>query len=100
MKNLKALEAANKFHQLAKTASRSGGMWISAAGGTANVIAGVIARAVGVSFEEAYHALDASGGANWYADLAYQQPWAVDYLPEHPRWDADLIARAACRAVA
>lgn len=96
----KAKSVAAKFHSLAAIASANGGLWVSAAGGTANVVAGEISRATGVSFEEAHQLLDITGGENWYEELAYQQPWPINHIPEEPRWDARVIARAACRFAA
>lgn len=51
-----ALVAAARFHSLAATASRNGGLWVSAGGGTANVVAGIIARATAVSNPGTHHA--------------------------------------------
>lgn len=99
--NTSTLIAAARFHALAATAAANGGFWVSAAGGTANVVAGEIARATGVTFEDAHHALDVTGGEGWYAEMAYAQPWAIDaWHDDVPgRWDARTIARAACRPV-
>ncbi len=94
------IAAAARFHSLAAVAAANGGFWVSFAGGTANVVAGEIARATGASFEEAHHALAITGGENWYAEMAYAQPWPLgawhDDVPG--RWDARTIARAACRS--
>jgi len=89
---------AKKFHSLAATAARNGGFWVSAGGGTANVVAGEISRATGVTFEDAHIALDVTGGPDWYADMAQAQPWPMGIPPEFIRWDARLIARAAIRS--
>lgn len=99
--NTNALIAAARFHALAGTAAANGGFWVSAGGGTANVVAGEISRSTGASFEEAHHALDVTGGEDWYSSLAYAQPWAIDaWHDDTPgRWDARTIARAACRPV-
>ena len=99
--NANALIAAARFHALARTAAANGGFWVSAGGGTANVVAGEIALATGASFAEARHALDVTGGEDWYSSLAYAQPWAIDaWHDDVPgRWDARTIARAACRPV-
>lgn len=101
-----AAAAARKFFRLAEAAAQHGGFWVSAAGGTANVVAGTIARRFGISFEEALRLLDETGrewgGDGWYATLAYIQPfpwdagWGDDVPPG--RFDARTIARAACRA--
>ena len=99
--NTNALIAAARFHALAASAAANGGFWVSAGGGTANVVAGEIARATGAPFDEALHALDVTGGEDWCARLAYAQPWAVDAWHDGVpgRWDARTIARAACRPV-
>ncbi len=104
--NTNALVAAARFHALAATAAANGGFWVSAAGGTANVVAGEIARATGASFEEARHALDITGGEGWYCALADAQPFGCGVIPFddergewYCRWDARTIARAACRPV-
>ena len=108
MTNTNALIAAARFHALAVTAAANGGFWVSAGGGTANVIAGEIARATGVTFVDALHALDVTGreawGDDWYGALAAAQPFGYGVIPfdDHLnewycRWDARTIARAACR---
>lgn len=110
--NTRSLIAAARFHSLAACAAAHGGFWVSAAGGTANVVAGEIARATGVSFEDAHRALDATaevawGDHDWYNAMAAAQPWPVATIPFdderdewYCRWDARTIARAACRSVA
>jgi hypothetical protein len=51
-------------------------MWVSAAGGTANVLAGEISRFTGSSYEEAHNALDVAGGPDWYDELpAHSNPF-------------------------
>ncbi len=99
--NINALIAAARFHALAATAAANGGFWVSAGGGTANVVAGEIARATGAGFAEAHRALDLTGGEDWYAEMAYAQPWAIgawhDDVPG--RWDVCVVAKAACRPV-
>ena len=107
-----ALIAAARFHSLAVTAAANGGFWVSAAGGTANVVAGEIARSTGVSFENAHRALDATAGQvwgedpDWYGSMAAAQPFGYGVIPFdderdewYCRWDARTIARAACRPV-
>ena len=96
--NARILTAAARFHALAQTASQTGGMWVSAGGGTANVVAGTIARDCAVSFDDAMRALDVTGGPDWYSDLAWAQPWRPDaWFEDIPgRWDARTVARAAC----
>lgn len=54
--------AATRFHRLAAVAAANGGFWVSAGGGTANVVAGEISRATGASFDEAMAALNETGG--------------------------------------
>ena len=100
--NTNALIAAARFHALAATAAANGGFWVSAGGGTANVVAGEISRATGASFDEAHHALNITAGSeDWYSDLAYAQPWAIDaWHDDTPgRFCASIIAKAACRPV-
>ena len=100
--NTNAMIAAARFHSLAATAAANGGFWVSAGGGTANVVAGEIARATGADFDEAHRALDlTASGEDWYTELAYAQPWAIDaWHDDVPgRWDARTIAKAACRPV-
>ena len=100
------LIAAARFFSLAETAAANGGFWVSAAGGTANVVAGVISSATGVSYEDAHHALDVMGrevlGDNWYQQLAEAQPWPMNDLDsaDGARWNARTIARAAARFTA
>ena len=97
---------AARFHSLAACAARNGGFWVSAGGGTANVVAGELARATGATFEDAHRALDILGREVWGTEEWYQAmaeyngwpaPWASD--PDEMRWDARTIARAACRSV-
>jgi hypothetical protein len=96
-----AFIAADKFFNLAIAAAKNGGFWVSAAGGTASVVAGEIARATGVDFVGACQALDSMGkeylGEDWYSELAWMQPGYDD--PEELRWDAREIAREACMVV-
>ena len=102
-----AAKTAEKFHRLAVVAAKNGGFWVSAGGGTARVVAGVIARATGVSFEEAMTALDEAAPkvwgrpGGWYIAMAESQPWPVAYVPEpeEARWDARQLARYACQLV-
>jgi hypothetical protein len=98
------LIAAAKAHALVAAAARNGGLWISAAGGTANIVAGEIARATGVSFDDALWALDATGKVywgrdDWYAGWADAQPWRWEDLDaaSAARFSARTVARAACR---
>jgi len=96
-----AAQAAANFFRLAGVAARHGGFWVSAGGGTANVVAGTIARATGVSFEAAHDALDTQGnailGEDWYGALAASQPYRMEDAYEASRWDARTVAWAAVR---
>ena len=83
-----------RFFSLAETAASNGGFWVSAAGGTANVAAGIIARRTGLSYEDAHLALDVVGGPDWYLWLAQIQP---SYEWDDFRWDVRTVALAACR---
>ena len=81
------------------------------AGGTANVVAGVIASRCGISFEDARRILDQAGrewaGDDWYTILLNIQPFrwdgwdpwdSWDVWNEMPgRWDVRTVAKAACR---
>lgn len=105
-----AFDAARRFFRLAEVAARHGGFWVSAGGGTANVVAGVIARATGVSFEEAQRLLD-EAGKEWAARAILEDvgPELADHIrmgwyevlsvlaSSGERFDARTIARAACR---
>ena len=98
-----AFKAAAHFFNFAEVAASHGGFWVSAAGGTANVVAGVISRATGVTYAQAHDALDAMGrhlmGEDWYCHLAAIQPWPwldMDAAAD-ARWDAATLAKAACR---
>lgn len=109
--NTAAFNAARRFFRLAEIAARHGGFWVSSAGGTANVVAGVIASRYGIPFEDARRILDEAGrewaGDGWYTTLADIQPcrwdgWDVydswDVWNDMPgRWDVRVIAKAACR---
>ena len=100
-----AARAARRFFRLAEVAALNGGFWVSAAGGTANVVAGTIARHCGISFEDALDILDQAGrewaGDDWYATLMFIQPFRLDGWDdwnEMPgRWDVRTVAKAACR---
>ncbi len=97
------LAAAAKFFRLAKVAAHRGGFYVSAGGGTANVVAGEIARCTNSTYGHAHAALDAAGrnalGDDWYCQLAAAQPWPQFDMEAAAtaRWDARTIARAACR---
>jgi hypothetical protein len=104
MSNLaKAYNASRRFFELAAVAAKTGGFWVSAGGGTANVIAGEISRQFDVEFAEAKEILsnvgeDFFGTFEWYAEMAWCQPWSpLDVPDDLGRWDARLIAKAACR---
>ena len=102
--------AARHFFRLAEAAARHGGFWVSASGGTGNVVAGEIARRCGITFEDALRILNKAGqawaGRDWYTVLALLQPFRLEnfdgreYWENWPpgRWDARTIARAAVRA--
>ena len=103
-----AARAARRFFKLAEVAARNGGFWVSAGGGSANVVAGVIARQCGISFEDARRILDQVGrewgGRDWYAVLAGIQPFRLDgwdpwdsWEDVPGRWDVRTVAKAACR---
>ena len=68
-------------------------MWVSAAGGTANVLAGELSRFTGASFDAAHAALDMAGGPDWYEMLpAHFNPF--DYTD----WtDAKGVGKALSR---
>lgn len=96
---------AEKTISLAQTAGRHGGFWVSGAGGTANVIAGEIARATGIPFKTACAVLNEVGtaalGVPWYNELAFV---AGSHPNQDPDWeafrfDARMIARTAIRAL-
>lgn len=88
-----AAGAARRFFELAEAAGKYGGFWVSVGGGTANVVAGEIARRFGVSFEEAHCLLEEAGlewtGPDWYEVLFF--------ACSGDRFDARLIAQAAGR---
>ena len=91
-----------EFFKFADSAAKNGGFWCSAGGGTANVIAGTIARELGVRYEQAQRALDLVGGTGWYVNTCWDQPGTPfdgsdcnDF-----RFDAETVAKAACRRVA
>ncbi len=106
-----AKRAAQRFFRLAEMASRHGGFWVSPCGGTARVVAGVIASRHGIPVEEARRLLDEAGqdwgGVDWYTTLRNLQPCQWDgpgiYGPWEEwenmpgRWDVRVIAVAACR---
>lgn len=92
-----------RFFQLAETAARNGGFWVSAGGGSHRVVAGEIARATGSDFEAACEAVSAAGrarwGTFWYTELA-----GLSGTMDVPDWDelrfdVRTIVRAAIRSV-
>jgi hypothetical protein len=100
----KACKSIRRFFELAAVAAFHGGFWVSAGGGTANVIAGEVSRAFHVDFQEAHEMLDAIGHdffgmENWYEELAWSQPIGPWNLPDSHefRWDCRTIIRAAIR---
>lgn len=87
-----AICMVKKIMALMWVASYHGGVWISAGGGTANVIAGEIAAASGVTYERAHALLDIWGEHKWYHLFnVANRGW------ESPRFDARTIAKAAAR---
>ena len=96
--------AINQFWALAKKASEDGGFWVSAAGGTANVIAGTFSRRLDVEYERVHSALDQILGEDWYETMAWWQPWPIDSIPydQEDGWrckhDAAALAEAAINA--
>ena len=100
-----AARAARRFFRLAEVAALNGGFWVSAAGGSANVVAGEIARRFGITFEDARQILDKAGrdwaGDDWYAVLMFIQPFRLDGWDDWDgvpgRWDVRTVAKAACR---
>ena len=106
-----AARAARRFFKLAEVAALNGGFWVSASGGTANVVAGEIARRCGIQFEDARQILEDAGrewaGDDWYTILLNIQPFrwdgwdpwdSWDVWNEMPgRWDVRTVAKAACR---
>ena len=96
--NTNTLIAAARFHALAEKVVANGGFRISASRYNANVVAGEISRATGVSFEEARRALDVTGGEEW-KDCAYAHSWPVSGRWVEGRFAARTVARAACRPV-
>ena len=103
--NTKAFVAAARLHALAMVAAKNGGFWVSFAGGTANVAAGIIAKATGVTFDQAFHALDIMGkdllADDWYSIWAFAQPWRYDDMDsaQDARFDIRTIARAAVKGI-
>lgn len=93
-----AKKFANKFHKLAFKAGKTGGFWVSAGGGTANVVAAIIAKKCDVDFVSALNALNDEGSIFWQGDwykTMYQ--YCDRYWGDQKRWDARTIAKAACR---
>lgn len=95
--------AITQFWALAKKAAEDGGFWVSAAGGTANVIAGTLSRRLGVEYNLAHAALDQLLGDGWYEKMAWWQPWPIETIPHDDEgwWckhDAGDLAEAAINA--
>jgi hypothetical protein len=89
-----AICVVKKIMALMWAATDHGGVWVSVGGGTANVLAGAVAQASGVSYEQAHHLLNVWGEREWYvtfhnANRGY----------ENPRFDARTIAKAAVKAL-
>jgi len=105
---------AREFFRLAQAAARHGGFWVSAGGGTARVVAAVIAANTGASMSDAMRVLTQEGNLaallhgpkyygwkgpfEWYEWLADIQPFRMEDLNASARFDARTIARAAVRA--
>jgi len=91
------MATARETHRLIEAASSRGGVWISAAGGTALKAAGEIARRLGVPFEDAFHALDATHPKRttdqYYLYWFY---WNQGY--EYPRFSIECVVSAAVKA--
>ena len=107
----KAKRAARRFFRLAEVAAEYGGVWVSAAGGTAKVIANVIANHYNIPTEVARRILNEAGrewgGEGWYAALRNIQPqkcrdWDWNIYDPWEKWDevpgvdVRLLAIAAC----
>jgi len=98
---IRGLEAARKIHRFLEVASKNGGLWVSAAGGTANVLAGELAKKLNCAYLDAHRYLNITGGQEWYRELAYAQPWRWDDMDAavEARFDARTIAKAALRRI-
>lgn len=102
-KTAMAARIAAKFFELSYVAAQNGGFWVSASGGTANVVAREISRAVDLPFEECSKILAIVGAAefhyssdlSWYNELHNLSSF---YDFEEPRWDVRTIIRAAARS--
>ena len=102
-KTAMASRIAAKFFELSYVAAQNGGFWVSASGGTANVVAGEISRAVDLPFEEALMILAIVGAAefhyssdlNWYNELHNLSSF---YDFDENRSDVRTIIRAAARS--
>lgn len=108
--NTNVVAAGRRFFRLAECAAKHGGFWVSAGGGTANVVAGCFARHFGISYEEAHKVLHAAGrewaerviledvGPEWanHIRMGWYEVMATLASPGE-RFDARTIARAACR---
>jgi len=90
-----AIETVRKLESLLETASTNGGLWVSAGGGTKNVIAGEISRHHGLEYGVAHTLLTQMLGEDWYSDLYWAQPRVEDW--DELRFDARTIVRAAIR---
>jgi len=67
-------------------------MWVSAGGGTFNVLAGAVACHAGVSFDQAHDALDQVGGPDWRDAL-----WTRNHLNDGDGVDATGVAKFLAR---
>ena len=96
-----AISIAKEFHRISRIIPKYGCFWVSAAGGTANVVAGEIAIAAQISYDEAHLCLDRAaelmGIDDWYGDLYYYHNNG-DFSASY-RYDAKEIVRLATRSV-
>ena len=83
-----------RFHSLLETAARNGGVWVSAAGGSANAAAGIISRGMGINYSEVHRVIDKVGGPYWYANAYHSGD------PDECRFDMRTVAKAAMRVSA
>jgi hypothetical protein len=98
-----------EFFRLAEAASRFGGFWVSAGGGTHLVVAGEIARLLGEDFDQVLNEVAREGylwsdrrkgggwGYYWYSTL-YQMTGSDSPYHGEFRFDARHLARQAVRA--
>jgi hypothetical protein len=93
MRNNNLAHPAAAFARYAQAAANNGGFFVSSAGGTWNVAAGIIARATGREFSTCLRAIIRA------LDRAQFSPdWAECGIDAAWRWDVRTIARAALYA--